>query len=63
MVGCTWGAGVVQQEIGITKEDKQTVRGNSNDQGLECGSGITGLHMYQNLSTLYCKYVWLMICK
>lgn len=33
MVVCRLGAGVVEQEGGITREDKQTVG------GLECGHG------------------------
>lgn len=51
----------MQQERGITKEDKQTVRGNRYVQGLECSNGFTDI--FQNLSTLYCKYGQLMICK
>lgn len=39
MVACRLGAGVVEQEGGITREDKQTVGGNRYVQGLECGHG------------------------
>lgn len=40
MVDCRLGA-----EGGITKEDKTTLRGDGNLQGLECDDGFTGAYV------------------